>query len=162
MITLRVVFSAAVLALVGCGASLPPAPATPTPSAPSSAAAAPAAPEVLAGGGAFRVDDEPAPGQRNVAAGSDGGSGPTQATVVAETKRVRDLVRGCIHEAGALRTGRVIITIEPSGRPSRVVVGGHLKGTPEGGCVATGFRAAFHVAPFVGAPVTVKMSISIP
>jgi hypothetical protein len=160
MITPRLVFLAVVLALAGCGASSPPAPAPPAPSAASAASAAPAEPAELAG--ASRVDDEPAPGQRGAEASADGGAGPTQATIIAETKRVRDLVRGCVTEPGALRTGRVHVTLAPNGHADRVVISGHLKGTPEGGCVATGFRTYFHVAPFVGPPVTVKMSISLP
>ncbi len=162
MITPRLVFSAAALALFGCAASSPPASSPAAPSASSSASAAPsAAPVALAGGGAVKIDEEPLPGERGAESSSGGGSGPTQATIVAETKRLRDLARGCITEPGALRTGRVILTIGPSGRTDRVVVDGHLGGTPEGGCVASAFRG-FHVAPFAGAPVTVKMSISLP
>ena len=162
MSTLRFVVPAAALALFGCGGSAPPAPAPPAPSASSSASAAPSAPpDALAGGGAVKIDDEPAPGARGVEASSGGSSGPPQASVIAETKRLRDLARGCITEPGALRTGRVILTIGPSGRADRVVVEGHLGGTPEGGCVATTFRG-LHVAPFTGAPVIVKMSISLP
>ena len=158
MSTLRLVLPAVVLAVFGCGASASPAPAPPAPSVASSPSAAP---DALAGGGAVKIDDEPAPGARGVEATSGGSSGPPQASVIAETKRLRDLARGCITEPGALRTGRVILTIGPSGRADRVVVEGHLGGTPEGGCVATTFRG-LHVAPFTGAPVIVKMSISLP
>ena len=157
MITPRLAFSAAALALFGCGASAPP----PPPPAPSASAAPIEAPAPIETPGAVKVDDEPAPGQSAADPGAGGGSGPSQAAVIAETKRLRDSARGCVKEAGALLTGRVHITIAPSGRASSVKVKGHLGGTPEGGCVATAFRG-FHVAPFVGSPVTVKMSISLP
>jgi hypothetical protein len=101
------------------------------------------------------------PGQLASEADPTGGPGPDQATIVAETKRLRNVARSCVTVAGALHTGRVKVTIAANGRATSVAVTGHLEGTPEGACVATTFRD-FHVAPFIGAPVTVKMSISIP
>ena len=109
----------------------------------------------------MHVDSEPVPGQLPSEADPGGGPGPDQATIVAETKRLRTMTRGCVTVPGALRTGRVTVIVAPSGRATSVVVTGHLEGTPEGACVATAFRG-FQVASFVGAPVTVKMSISIP
>jgi hypothetical protein len=161
MISLRIVLLAAATALLGCAASpapvVPPA-APPAPPAPSSA---PAAPPEFTGVGAAKVDAEGVPGQLPSEADRTGGSGPDQATIVAETKRLRDRSRACVTGAGELRTGRVFVTIASTGYPDRVVVKGHLEGTPEGSCVASKFRD-FHVRPFVGAPVTVRMSISIP
>ena len=161
MIPLRVLLPAALTALLGCAAS--PAPQTTPPTPPVGPEAAPASSAVRAytGGGAVKVDAEPVPGQLPSEADPTGGPGPDQATIVAETKRLRTVTRSCVTVPGALRTGRVIVTIAPSGRADRVVVTGHLEGTPEGGCVASAFRD-FHVPPFVGEPVTVKMSISIP
>ncbi len=81
--------------------------------------------------------------------------------IISETKRLRDRSRPCIQVAGQLRTGRVKITIGSDGRALRVELNGYLQGTPEGGCVTAAFRD-FHVAPFAGEPVTVKVSISLP
>lgn len=161
MIPLRILLPAAVTALLGCAAS--PAPQATPPPPPVGLAAAPGSSAVPAytGGGAVKVDAEPVPGQLPSEADPTGGPGPEQATIVAETKRLRDVTRSCVTVPGALRTGRVIVTIAPNGRADRVVVKGHLEGTPEGGCVASAFRG-FHVPPFVGEPVTVKLSISIP
>ena len=161
MIPLRLLLPAAASALLGCAAS--PATITPPAAAPVASTAPSASPDAPAftGGSATKVDAEPVPGQLPSEADPTGGPGPDQATIVAETKRLRNASRACITVPGALRTGRVFVTIAPTGRADRVVVKGHLEGTPEGGCVATAFRD-FHVAPFAGAPVTVKMSISIP
>ena len=161
MILLRVLVLTAPIVLSGCAASAatitPPA----SPPVPSSASVASSAPPAFTGGGAVHVDAEPVPGRLPSEADPTGGPGPDQATIVAETKRLRDASRACVTVAGALHTGRVFVTIAPNGHADRVVVKGHLEGTPEGGCVEVAFRG-FHVAPFVGAPVTVKMSISIP
>lgn len=161
MILLRVLVLTAAIVLSGCAAS---AATIPPPEPPPGASAAPvasSAPPAFTGGGAVHVDAEPVPGQLPSEADPTGGPGPDQATIVAETKRLRNASRACVTVAGALRTGRVFVTIAPNGHADRVVVKGHLEGTPEGGCVEVAFRG-FHVAPFIGAPVTVKMSISIP
>jgi hypothetical protein len=162
MIPLRFLFlCAGATLLLGCVASpAPVAPPPPSPaasSAPSASAAAPA----FTVGGATKVDAEPVPGQLPSETDKPSGHGPDQATIVAETKRLRNASRSCVTLAGGLRTGRVIVTIAPSGRADNVTVTGHLRSTPEGGCVVTRFRD-FHVPPFAGAPVTVRMSISIP
>lgn len=160
MISLRPLLLPAVTALLGCGAS--PAPqAIPTTPSSSVEPAASSAPPAFTGGGAQRVDAEPVPGQLPSETDPTGGPGPDQATIVAETKRLRNITRSCVTVAGALRTGRVHVTIAPNGHATSVVVKGHLEGTPEGACVASAFRD-FHVPPFIGAPVMVKMSISIP
>jgi hypothetical protein len=161
MIPLRFLVLTAAIVLAGCAASAatiaPPEPAPAASAAPVASSAQPA----FTGGGAVHVDAEPVPGQLPSEADPTGGPGPDQATIVAETKRLRNASRACITVPGALRTGRVFVTIAPNGRADRVVVKGHLEGTPEGGCVEVAFRG-FHVAPFAGPPVTVKMSISIP
>lgn len=161
MIPLRLLLPLSVIVLLGCAASPAPiTPPVPPPAVSAASSASPSAPE-FTGGGATKVDAEPVPGQLPGEADPIGGPGPDQATIVAETKRLRNAARACITEPGALRTGRVFVTIAPSGRAQRVVVTGNLQGTTEGGCVAFTFRD-FRVPPFVGAPVTVKMSISIP
>jgi hypothetical protein len=158
MITTRTLLFAAATALAGCGASSAP---TSPPPPPAPAAVAPAAPVAVAGGGAQVVDSEPAPGQPRAKAAPHTGPGPNPAEVISETKRLRDRSRHCITVAGQLRTGRVMITIGPDGNALRVELKGHLQGTPEGKCVTTEFRE-FHVDPFEGEPVTVRMSISLP
>jgi hypothetical protein len=161
MIFLRLLVLTAAIVLSGCAASATTITPPETPTAASAAPVASSAPPAFTGGGAVHVDAEPVPGQLPSEADPTGGPGPDQATIVAETKRLRNASRACVTVAGALRTGRVFVTIAPNGHADRVVVKGHLEGTPEGGCVEIAFRG-FHVAPFVGAPVTVKMSISIP
>lgn len=157
MLTSRTLLFAATTALAGC--AVRPAPAA-APAAPPPLRVVTAAPGMASGGGGTYVDSEPAPGQPKVLRVT-GGSGPDQATIVAETKRLRDRARSCIKVAGELLTGRVKITIAPDGRAHEVALTGHLGQGPESGCVTTAFRD-FHVAPFAGAPVTVKMSISLP
>lgn len=107
------------------------------------------------------MDSEPAPGQPRAKATPHTGPGPDPAEVISETKRLRDRSRHCITVAGQLRTGRVAITIGTDGRALRIELNGHLKGTSEGGCVTKAF-GDFHVAPFEGEPVTVKMLLSLP
>ncbi len=107
------------------------------------------------------MDSEPAPGQPRAKITLHTGPGPNPAEVISETKRLRDRSRHCITVAGELRTGRLMITIGSDGNALRVELKGHLQGTPEGKCVTTEFRE-FHVHPFEGEPVTVKMSISLP
>ncbi len=161
MILPRFAFSVAATVLLGCAASGATIATPDAPSAPSAAPAAPPPPPAFTGGGAVHVDAEAVPGQLPSDADPTGGPGPDQGTIVAETKRLRNASRACITVPGALRTGRVFVTIAPNGRADHVVVKGHLEGTPEGECVTMAFRD-FRIAPFVGAPVTVKMSISIP
>jgi hypothetical protein len=161
MITPRTLLLAGATALLGCAASSTPTTTAEVPPAPIAPPNASAAPTVVAGGGAIKVDAEPVPGQLPSEVDPASGSGPDQATIVAETKRLRNRARACITVPGALRTGRVTVVIGPNGRADSVVVTGHLEGTTEGGCVATAFRD-LHVAPFAGAPVTVKMSVSLP
>jgi hypothetical protein len=161
MILLRLLVPVAATVLLGCAASGATTAPTETPPAAATAPAASSAQPAYTGGGAVHVDAEPVPGQLASEVDKTGGPGPDQGTIVAETKRLRNVSRACITVPGALRTGRVFVTIAPNGRADRVVVKGHLEGTPEGGCVEIAFRD-FHVAPFAGPPVTVKMSISIP
>lgn len=157
MNTTRTLRFAAATALFGCGASSAPIPPPAAPAPPPVATVAP----VVAGGGAQLVDSEPAPGQPRAKATPHTGPGPDPAEVISETKRLRDRSRHCITVAGQLRTGRVVITIGTDGRALRVELNGHLKGTSEGGCVTKAF-GDFHVAPFEGEPVTVKMLLSLP
>jgi hypothetical protein len=160
MITPRTLLVAAAAALAGCAVGPAPVAAPAPVSRP--VVQAPPAPAPTSGGTSFHVDSEPAPGQpRSLRAAGPTGSGPDQPTIIAETKRLRDRARSCITVAGELRTGRVKITIAPSGHANEVVLTGHLGKSAESGCVTTAFRD-FHVAPFAGEPVTVKMSISLP
>lgn len=159
MKTPRTFLVAAATALFGCGASSDPPPATAAPPAPT--AVVTAAPAAVTGGGQSIIDSEPAPGQAHAKAAPRTGTGPDPSEIISETKRLRDRSRPCIQVAGQLRTGRVKITIGSDGRALSVELNGHLKGTPEGGCVTSAFRD-FHVAPFAGEPVTVKVSISLP
>lgn len=158
MSTPRTLLFAAATALFGCGASSAPPPAT---AAPAPTAVATAAPATVTGGGQSIIDSEPAPGHAHAKAAPRTGTGPDPSEIISETKRLRDRSRPCIQVAGQLRTGRVKITIGSDGRALSVELNGHLKGTPEGGCVTSAFRD-FHVAPFAGEPVTVKVSISLP
>jgi hypothetical protein len=158
MTTTRTLLFVAATALFGCGASSAPPPAA---AAPAPKPIATAAPATATGGGASIIDSEPAPGQPHAKASPRSGTGPDPSEIISETKRLRDRSRPCIQVAGQLRTGRVKITIGSDGRALQVELNGHLKGTPEGGCVTTAFRD-FHVAPFAGEPVVVKVSISLP
>jgi predicted Zn finger-like uncharacterized protein len=66
----------------------------------------------------------------------------------------------CRKPGGPTGNGKATVTFAPSGRVTTATVSGAYAGTPEGGCVASGFRKA-HVPAFSGSAVTVSKSFSI-
>jgi len=67
------------------------------------------------------------------------------------------------NDLSGLQLLQLVVGVErtPRLRALRIELNGHLKGTSEGGCVTKAF-GDFHVAPFEGEPVTVKMLLSLP